>query len=312
MKKKIVITGGLGFIGLSLIKKIYKKYDIIIIDNAKKKNQHKKLKVIRCDITNFKTLKKINIKNIYCLIHLAGQSSGPKSYEIPEEDLKLNLLSTINIVNFCKLKKIKKIIFASTFTVYGKTTSQKISEKENCEPQSFYGLSKLSSERYLAKLAEKYKLKWNVLRFFNVYGPGQDLSRKDQGIVSIFLDLIRNNTTISVKGSLNRFRDLVHIDDVINALELIIKDKRNYNQIYNVGTGKKTTIKKLIKLISKVYKKEKNIKIKVIRSTPGDMMGCYADLNKIKKDLNFSPKIGLLKGLINFKNWAEKDFYKDS
>ncbi len=310
MKKKIIITGGLGFIGLSLVEKLSKKYEIIIIDRAKKKLQGKKLKIVRCDITYLKSLNRLKVKNVYCLIHLAGQSSGPRSYDIPEKDLKLNLLSTINIVNFCKAKKIKKIIFASTFTVYGDTTSKKINENEKCDPKSFYGLSKLASERYLAKLSEKYKLKWNVLRFFNVYGPGQDLSRKDQGIVSIFLDLIRNNTRINVKGSLNRFRDLVYIDDVVNALELIIKDKKNYNQIYNVGTGKKTTIKQLIKLVSKVYNKENKIKVRVTQSTPGDMMGCYADLNKIKKDLKFLPKVSLLKGITKFKNWAEINFYK--
>ena len=77
------------------------------------------------------------------------------------------------------------------------------------------------------------------LRFFNVYGPGQDLSRTDQGIVSIFLDLIRNKNNIDVNGSLKRFRDLIYIDDVIKALILTLKDKKNFNQIYNVGTGKK-------------------------------------------------------------------------
>ena len=122
---------------------------------------------------------------------------------------------------------------------------RKLAETENCNPQSFYAISKYSSERYLIKLCEKFQIKWNILRFFNVYGPGQDLSRTDQGIVSIFLDLIRNKNNIDVNGSLKRFRDLIYIDDVIKALILTLKDKKNFNQIYNVGTGKKTTVKNL-------------------------------------------------------------------
>ena len=310
MKKKIIITGGLGFIGSSLISKLLPEYRIIILDNSKKRKKiPKNVEIINCDLTNPKSLNKIKVKNINCLVHLAGQSSGPKSFHIPEEDLRLNLLSTINIVNFCKLKRINKIVFSSTFTVYGDTDRARINEREKCSPKSFYGLSKFASENYLIKLTEKYKLKWNILRFFNVYGPGQDLSRKDQGIVSIFLDLIRNNTVIKVNGSLKRYRDLIYIDDVVDALILIIKDNKNYNQIYNVGTGKKTTIKKLLQMISKVYDKENTIKIKVLNSTPGDILGCYADLTKIKKDLKFYPKVNLFDGLNRFKNWAEKNFY---
>ncbi len=309
MKKKIIITGGFGFIGTKLIEKIKKKYNIYIIDNSLKKKIHQNIKNIKCDLTNSQNLKKIKITNADVIIHLAGQSSGPKSYNIPETDLKLNLMSTINVINFAKINKIKKIIFSSTFTVYGNNKKEKLAETENCNPQSFYAISKYSSERYLIKLCEKFQIKWNILRFFNVYGPGQDLSRTDQGIVSIFLDLIRNKNNIDVNGSLKRFRDLIYIDDVIKALILTLKDKKNFNQIYNVGTGKKTTVKKLIRSISKLYGKEKLLKVKVTNPTPGDILGCYSDQKKIKKDLKFRAKFNLSKGLKLFKDWAEQNYY---
>ena len=218
-------------------------------------------------------------------------------------------MSTINVINFARMNKIKKIIFSSTFTVYGNNKKEKLAETENCNPQSFYAISKYSSERYLIKLCEKFKIKWNILRFFNVYGPGQDLSRTDQGIVSIFLDLIRNKNNIDVNGSLKRFRDLIYIDDVIKALTLTLKDKKNFNQIYNVGTGKKTTVKKLIQSISKLYGKEKLLKVKVTNPTPGDILGCYSDQKKIKKDLKFKAKFNLSQGLKLFKDWAEQNYY---
>ena len=312
MKKKIIITGGLGFIGSKLIKKLIKKYKIIIIDrsNSRLYKKYNSIKIINCDLTNYNLLKKIKFKNIHCLIHLAGQSSGPRSYDIPELDLKLNLLSTINIVNFCKLNKIKKIVFSSSFTVYGDVKNkEQLSEKQKCDPKSFYAISKYASEKYLEKLCQKYKIGWNILRFFNVYGPGQDLSRNDQGIVSIFLDLIRNNNKIPVKGSLDRFRDLIYIDDVIDSIILVIKDKTHINEIYNIGTGKKTTVKDLIQRIAKLYKKEKKLKISFSKPTPGDLLGCYANIQKAKKHLNFKPSTGITEGLNQFKNWAESNFY---
>ncbi len=309
MKKKIIITGGFGFIGTKLIEKIKNQYSIYIIDNNFKKKVHQDIKKIKCDLTNFQSLKKNKIPSADVIIHLAGQSSGPKSYNIPETDLKLNLMSTINVINFAKMNKIKKIIFSSTFTVYGNNKKEKLAETENCNPQSFYAISKYSSERYLIKLCEKFQIKWNILRFFNVYGPGQDLSRTDQGIVSIFLDLIRNKNNIDVNGSLKRFRDLIYIDDVIKALILTLKDKKNFNQIYNVGTGKKTTVKKLIQSISKLYGKEKLLKVKVTNPTPGDILGCYSDQKKIKKDLKFKANFNLSQGLKLFKDWAEQNYY---
>ena len=312
MKKKILITGGLGFIGNKLIKKISKKYEICILDNFYTSFTKiiKGVKVIKCDLTDYKSLKKIKISNIDSVVHLAGQSSGPKSFNIPELDLKLNLISTINIINFCKKNKIKKIIFSSTFAVYGDVKDkEKISENEKCDPKSFYAISKYASEKYLVQLCNKYKINWNILRFFNVYGPGQDLSRTDQGIVSIFLDLIRNNNKIKVNGSLKRFRDLIYIDDVINSIILTMKNKKYTNKIYNVGTGKKTTVHELIKKISKLYNKDKILRVSISNSTPGDILGCYADIKKIKKDLNFTPLTNLTKGLELFKHWAENNYY---
>lgn len=109
MKKKIIITGGLGFIGTKLIEKIKHNYEVIVLDNSTvQKNKKKGLKIIKCDLTDFKKLNKIRLKNIDTIIHLAGQSSGPLSYFIPEKDLKLNLMSTVNIVNFAKKINVKK------------------------------------------------------------------------------------------------------------------------------------------------------------------------------------------------------------
>ena len=309
--KKVIITGGLGYIGSLLTEKLIKqKYKVFVFDNffTSIKKKIKGAHFIKCDITNINQLNKIKIKNADCILHLAAQSSGPKSFEMPEQDIKINVLGTLNMIKFCKKNSIKKFIFASSFTVYGDTSKkEKLSEDDICQPKSFYAISKLTAEKYVKNLCEKFKIKWNILRMINVYGPGQDLSRNDQGIVSIYLNYIKNSNYLPVKGSLKRFRDLVYIEDVLEAWIKCLKDKKNSNQIFNVGSGKKIFIKEIINEIIFLYKKEKKMKVREIAGTPGDIKGCYADTSKISKLLKFKPKFSFTKGIREFKYWADSN-----
>ena len=140
---------------------------------------------------------------------------------------------------------------------------------------------------------------------FNIYGPGQDPNNKSLGMINIFLNMARKEGKISVKGSLSRFRDFVFIDDVLQAWELIIKDKKYFNNIYNIGSGKKTSIKDLLKEISIVL--DRKVITKVQKGTPGDFLGCFANIDKIKKHLKYSPKYNLRNGLKIFNEWLNKN-----
>ena len=306
--KKIIITGGLGYIGSQITKKlIQKKYKVIILDNFLT-NTSKKIEgaeIIKCDITSFENLSKIKIEEADAILHLAAQSSGPNSYNNPELDIKINVLGTVNLINFCKKNKIKKFIYASSFTVYGDNKNEILDENCECNPKSFYAISKYASEKYLQLLCNKFSIKWNILRMFNVYGPGQDISRADQGIVSIYLNYIKNQNTLPVKGSLERFRDPIFIDDVVDAWIICLEDKENFNQIFNLGSGEKIYVKEMIDEIVKLYKKQDIMKINVVDSTPGDIGGSYANIKKINKLLSFSPKIKFREGIKLFKNWAD-------
>tara|TARA_B100000925_G_scaffold89024_1_gene64285 strand:+ start:6363 stop:7292 length:930 start_codon:yes stop_codon:yes gene_type:complete len=306
LTKNILVTGGLGFIGSRIVECLLKKkYNVIIIDNffsnVKKKS---KCKILKADITNFRSLEKIRLKSIYAIYHLAGQSSGPKSASDPELDARLNIIGTINMLNFASKNKVKKFIFSSTFTVYGDPAiaSQKISETDRCKPKSMYGISKKCCEEYVKSLSEKNNIKWTILRLFNVYGPGQNIERLDQGIVGIFINLIKKKDTIEITGSLDRFKDLIYIDDVVKAFILSL-NKKGDNQIFNVGTGRKTKISNLIKNINNIFEPNNKKKIKVLSAPHGEIKGAYADIKKINQKLNFSAKTNLREGLIKFKNY---------
>ncbi len=305
----IVITGGNGFIGTNLAKKFSSKgHKVFLLDfksKLKKTNIHKNIKYFKTDITSLKSLKKVKIPKNSVLLHCAGQPSAAVSFQKPYDDHKKNILGMMNIINFSYIKKVQKIIFASTFNVYKENfKSAQLKEVSECEPKSLYAISKLAAENYLRVYGNYLGLKWNIFRMFNIYGPGQDKKNKNLGMISIFLNMAKSNPKVIVKGSLKRFRDFIYIDDVIEAWYKLALDKKNYNQIFNLGSGKKTTLNILFKNIQKTLGKK--IYIKEIGGTPGDFLGCYADTKKIEKYLKFKSKVSLSKGLKLFNNWLDQ------
>jgi len=300
MTKKIIITGGYGYIGAKLAMYLKKKYDVIIMEHPKAKKPKffkGNFKTIKTDIVNKSKIGKIKVQNIYAILHLAAQSSGPKSYFIPREDIDKNIIGTLNIINFCDKNKIKKLLFASSFVVYGKQKKNEFNEQMDTRPSSVYAMSKSYCEQLLKNYAQNKGIKWNILRMFNVYGDDQNIKNPDVGLVGIFMNLIRNKNLIEVKGSLNRFRDLIHIDDVLEAWKLCL-DKNLPNEIFNVASGKATKFSTIINSLIKIIKP--NQKVKVIQKgiTYGDLKGSLADTKKSKKYLNFKAKTKLETGLI--------------
>jgi len=305
----IIITGGLGFLGSNLAKKLFSRgHKIIILDKVRKTHLlpiSKKIKIYNCNINSQKSLDKIKIKKSSVLIHCAAQPSAAKSFEIPEVDLKTNIIGTFNLLNWSKKNQIQKIVYASTFNVYEEDNKNFIlNEESKCKPKSLYAISKLTAENYIRVYGNHIGIKWNIIRMFNIYGPGQDPENKFLGMINIFLNMAKKDPKIIVKGSLDRFRDFVFIDDIIRAWVLIVEDKKHGNEIYNVGSGQKTTINELLKKISIVLNKK--IVVEEKSGTPGDFMGCVADINKIKRDLGYKPAANLENGLREFNKWIDK------
>ncbi len=307
---KLIITGGFGYIGSNIAKSLIQKgHEVIIFDYLKKPSNLLDLDCgsKQCDITNIDDLLSIKIDNVDAVLHLAAQSSGPSSIKIPEKDININIIGTLNMMKWCSKNSVKKILFASSFVVYGdnENTNEKANENDHCNPKSIYALSKHYCEKLINIYGESLGLNWNILRMFNVYGPGQDLSRDDQGMVSIFLQKVIESNYVGVKGRLDRFRDFIHIDDIVQGWELCLLDNNNYNQIYNLGSGIKTHLSTLIDNLITACEKEGQVTVEEIGSTPGDILGSYADISKISNQLGYLPKVDLLSGIKNFTKWAK-------
>ena len=153
------------------------------------------------------------------------------------------------LLKWCREKEIKKFVYTSSMSIYGDPAILPVKEDMFPVPKSFYGIGKVASENYLRLYQENYGINFTALRLFNVYGPGQHLENLRQGMVRIYLSYVAKNEPIIVKGSGERFRDLVFVDDVVNAMMLVLDNPFTYGQTYNVGTGKETKVDDLLHMI---------------------------------------------------------------
>ncbi len=297
--KKILVTGVAGFIGSKIASKLInnKKYKVFGVDNlsqGKIENIPNNVEFIKGDLSVSNFVNKLP-KKIDQILHLAGQSSGEKSFDNPILDLNKNIKSSLNLINYGIDNNARRFVYASSMSVYGAHKKEKVKENDKLQPLSCYGVSKLAVENYLT--VYKKKLPYVILRMFNVYGPGQDFKNLKQGMVSIYLSQAIKNNNIIVKGPLNRTRDLIYIDDVVDIWINILKNEKIFNKIYNVGTGKSTSVKKILQKIQFYYN---NLKIIEKNNTPGDQKNIIANINLLKRDLKFNKFIEFDDGLKKF------------
>ena len=306
-ERKILITGGCGFVGSNLVIALLKKNYIIHIIDKKITNKihNKNIIYFHGNIKDPKVFD--NFKYKYdAVFHLAAQSSARICEENFREGIESNFVGTLNLCNWAKVYKPKKIIFSSSMTVY---KSSKFSLKENSilKPISIYGKTKVESKKMINRL-QKYKITTIITRLFNVYGPGQNYKNLKQGMVSIYTYYAILNKRIEVTGSLERFRDLVYISDVTNTFIKLIK--LNKNLTINIGTGEKTSVNMLLKYICQLTNLDFKKSIKILPSHSGDVFGTYANINKLKKI--YKPRINLKNGLIriikDIKKFKKKNY----
>ena len=284
---KYLVTGAAGFIASNLAQKLIDLgHRVVTIDNLStgcKLSIPKKCEFIEGDASKDETIQKLNNTNFDAILHIAGQSSGEISFEDPAYDINSNTVSTLKLLDYAVKIKCKRFIYASTMSVYGQQgKKEKFSESDVTMPQSFYAVGKLASENYLRIYQKQYGIKYTSLRYFNVYGAGQNLENLKQGMISIYLKQFIDDSfkKVEIKGSIERFRDFSYIDDVVGVSIESIHNPKFYNQVINIGTGKKTTIKEILELMKRFLKSDKEIITS--KGTRGDQFGAYADISKLE------------------------------
>ena len=306
MGKRYLVTGAAGFIGSAIAKKLINdNNEVWTIDNLTTgflNNLPNEINFIEGNCQDDKSIKKLMNTKFDAIIHFAGQSSGEISFDDPVFDLRTNCESTLKLIQYGLSTGCNRFIYASSMSVYGDVPDNPISETNPCSPLSFYGVGKLASEHYL-RIYQTKGLQPTSLRIFNVYGPGQNLSNLRQGMVSIYLAQMLSDHKIIVKGSSNRFRDFIYIDDVVQLTMLILSSEISIGKVYNIGTGVKTTVQDVLNKLIKIYGKE--IKVQFTDPTPGDQLGIIADIQLLNTNLKFNNLTDFDSGLKQMVNWAE-------
>lgn len=283
-----LVTGGAGFIGGQLAKKLIEyQHQVTIVDDLSTgcvTNVPLSAQFIQGDCALPETIARLNVQKFDAILHFAGQSSGEISFDDPVRDLNANTTSTLLLLQYAVRTGCKRFVYASTMSVYGQREGvEQFAENDPSNPLSFYAVGKLASEQYLKIYQKQYGIKPTSLRLFNVYGPGQNLENLRQGMVSIYLKQFVDDSYqhVEVKGALNRFRDLIYIDDVVGVTLKLLEDPRSFGEVFNVGTGVKTTVEEIISTLRFILESKKETKMR--QGTPGDQFGIYADVSKLRQ-----------------------------
>jgi len=305
--KTYLVTGAAGFIGAAIAKRLIQAGNrVVSIDNMStgfKKSVPDGVEMIEGGCEEPEIVKKISKNKFDCVMHVAGQSSGETSFDDPVYDLQTNTQSTLMLLKMCVEQGCKNFVYASSMSVYGEQESQPVCENALGNPKSFYGVGKLASEHYL-RIYSKFGMRTTALRLFNVYGNGQNMENLRQGMVSIFLAQAIKDRLIHVKGSADRYRDIVHVDDVVRAFILASELEGDGYEQLNIATGVKTTVGNLVKQIQDSVTFDVSAKFE--GNTPGDTFGIYANIERAESIMKWSPNVTINDGIKSMVDWASK------
>ena len=304
---KCIVTGGAGFIGSNLCQKLIElEHKVTIIDNlstgmeSNLKKIKEKINFKKLDISKIHDLDQVSFQDVDWVFHLAGIADIVPSIQNPDKYFSSNVLGTLNILEKSKIAKVKKFIYAASASCYGIPDNLPTKETEKIKPEYPYALTKNIAEQLVMHWAKIYKMPNISLRFFNAYGPNSRTTGAYGAMFGVFLAQKLNNKPLTIVGDGKQTRDFIHVSDLVEAVIKIADSKKN-NEIYNLASGQETSVNYIAKIIG-----GETIKIP---KRPGEPDRSLADISKIKKEIDWEPKIKIDDGvkmmLKIIDNWKE-------
>jgi UDP-glucose 4-epimerase len=296
--RKVVITGGAGFIGANLTEELAANNNVMITDNlsvGKKENVtdllRENVKFVEGSIGDLSLLKRL-FRNIDFVFHLAAISSVPRSIENPLATNETNVTGTLNVLLAARDSGVKKVIYASSTAVYGDTLTLPQREEMMPNPQSPYATTKLVGEYYCQVFQAVYGLPTVSLRYFNVYGPKQDPDSDYAAVIPRFIKTVSEGKPLIIFGDGEQTRDFVFVSDVVQAN--ILAAESDVTGVFNIGQGQRVTISELARQVIHIMNKD----VGIIHQDPrvGDIRHSLADISKARL-FGYEPQYDLQRGL---------------
>jgi len=306
---KYLVTGGAGFIGSNLVRKLLEmNEDVRILDNfatGKRENilpliNNPHLTVIEGDLRSFHIVRTA-VKGVDYILHQGALPSVPRSINDPITTNDVNILGTLNILEAAKEFGVKRVICASSSSIYGNSKTLPKIETMPVNPMSPYALTKYAQERYSQIYYNLYGLETVALRYFNVFGPNQDPTSQYSAVIPKFIKLMIEDKEPVIYGDGTQSRDFTYVDNVVYANLLACNAEKAAGEVINIACGESYTLRELVKMINEIL--GKNIEPKFDPERPGDVKHSWAGIEKAKELLDYEVKVVFKEGLartINF------------
>lgn len=293
---KMVVTGGAGFIGSHLVNGLVSVgYEVHVIDNLTTGDPgrlHSEAILHVADVNSQQTTAYISVLKPEVVFHLAAQDDVQRSIKEPGLDADTNVMGTLNILEACRKAGVRKIVFASTYSVYGNLEKTQLTEEDEVNPNSFYALSKLAGERYIQLYERFFGLQYTILRYANVYGPGQ-AAKGEGGVVAVFGDRLRHGAPFHIFGDGQQTRDFIYVKDVVEAN--IASIQYGNGSILHVSTGTSHTINTLVDFFGKLHPAP--IEVNYLPAKNDDILHNCLNNARARESLQWAPLFSLEKGI---------------
>ena len=305
---KILVTGGAGFIGSNLVKRLSRdKYEVTVLDNLLSGDRFNldpfpEVRFIEGDVRDEAAVADA-IKGAEVVFHLAASVGNKRSIDHPIVDAEINVIGTLRVLEAACKEGVRKIVTSSSAGIFGELKTLPIREDHPIEPDSPYGCTKLCEEKMCLSYAKLYDIEAVCLRYFNVYGPNQRYDAYGN-VIPIFAYQMLREETLTIFGDGEQTRDFVNVRDVVQA-NIKAAHAVGVTGAFNLGSSDRITINRLVKLLNEVSGIEPKVQHGPPR--PGDVRHSLADITAARDAFGFEPCVSLEEGLKEYMDWVKKE-----
>ena len=310
---QVLVTGGAGFIGSHLVERLLAdRFEVTVLDNfatGSRENVPPEAVLVEGDVGDRALVDDLFAGSSFdAVFHVAGQASIRLSFASPEGDLRTNVVGTLNVARACLETGVRRLVNASSMTIYGNPEQISTPETAPCVPVSFYGVTKYAAERYAQITGDRPDADTAVtsLRMFNVYGERQSVDNPYQGVLAIFLGNVLRGEPITIHGDGEQTRDFVHVSDVVHAWMRVLEAPETFGTTLNIGSGRETSVNELADAVLAAFGESRaSWEIRRGEAQLGDQRRSAADIGAISA-LGWSPTTDLVSGIARTAGWARQ------
>jgi UDP-glucose 4-epimerase len=299
--RRVLVTGGGGFVGSNLVHRLVELGDdVVVLDNFSTGNRGNlgdlagDVEVVEGELRSYERVHAAT-RGVEIVFHQGALPSVPRSVQDPLTTSAVNVEGTLNVLLAARDSGVRRVVFASSSSVYGNSGDLPRVETQHTDPISPYGVSKLAAERYCVAFSRVYDLETVALRYFNVFGPRQDPTSQYSAVVPRFITSVADGRPVQIHGDGSQSRDFTYVANVVDANVRAAEAPGVNGAVLNIATGRKTTVNELVEAVGEILglPAEKQF----LPDRAGDVRDSWADITAARELLGFEPRIGLEEGL---------------